>query len=345
MRRIVAVAAFSLAVALSAAYAAQEATKNEGGAPKPAIEIPRMKIDLGQMFEREKYEYKFVVRNRGNADLVIQDVKPGCGCTAASFDKVIAPGKEGVIELDVDGAKVHGEFEKQATVETNDPDHPTLTIAVAGSEIPYVNVTPDGVVYLHGHYGENIEKVLTLSSNEKDADFKVTSVTSDMDDKITYKVEPGPKKGEYTLHVNKNPKLPTMSTYGSLFVHSNSKNAPETTLQVQVMTKGSINVTPSTVNFGTVKFATKDTPGTPTTRSILVSKTTGPFKVENVTLSSASFVAALEPVVEGQQYRIQVTFTPPVKRLLNQTETAEMIIHTDDAMEPAIRVHVVARTL
>jgi len=44
---------------------------------QPAIVIPKIRHDFGEMFEQEKYEYAFVVRNTGKADLVIEDVKPG----------------------------------------------------------------------------------------------------------------------------------------------------------------------------------------------------------------------------------------------------------------------------
>jgi hypothetical protein len=33
-----------------------------------------------------EYSATFVVRNKGNADLIIEDAAPGCGCTAAKFD-------------------------------------------------------------------------------------------------------------------------------------------------------------------------------------------------------------------------------------------------------------------
>jgi hypothetical protein len=263
----------------------------------------------------------------------------------AKFDKVIPPGQEGKIEMTVDGARVHDAFTKSATVLTNDPDHPQLTITVAGWEIPYLNVSPEGTVYLHGRYGETITKMVTLTSNEDDPDFKVLGVTSNVDDKVTYRVEEGTKPGEYTLRVYKNPKLPTMSTFGSLFIHTNSKNSPTTTVQVQIMTKGSISVNPNLLNFGALKFTDANGPGTPSTKSVLASKATGTFTIKNVTVSNPEFAAVVEPVTEGQQYRIQVTFTPPARKQPGQTEAAEMIIHTDDPLEPTIRVQLVARSM
>ncbi len=47
------------------------------GDPAPSIYIPKMRHDFGKMFEQETYKYAFTVRNRGDADLLIDNVKPG----------------------------------------------------------------------------------------------------------------------------------------------------------------------------------------------------------------------------------------------------------------------------
>jgi len=312
---------------------------------RPVMEVPRLNYDFGEVFHLDSYGYAFIVRNRGNADLVIEDVKPGCGCTAAKFDKVIAPGKEGKIELVVDGNKVHGEFNKAAEVRTNDPDHPNISLSISGKEIPFVSVVPDGTVYLHGRPGEAVEKELTISSNEKDVDFKVTGVTSNIDDKIKYSYAPGPKKGEYVVKVSKNPSLPILSTYGSLIIHTTSKKAPDTTLQVHVMTKSSILLSPSVINFGDVKFSDAKGPGTTATKALTVTRTAGKLKITDVTSSNPNFTVKLETLTPDQQYKIMVKFTPPVRKQVKQTETGEMVIKTDDPQEPLLRVQLVARAM
>ena len=42
----------------------------------PEIVIEKMRFDMGEVFEAEKYEYKFLVKNTGKADLVIEKVQP-----------------------------------------------------------------------------------------------------------------------------------------------------------------------------------------------------------------------------------------------------------------------------
>lgn len=44
---------------------------------QPEIFLPQVRHEFGKVFEQEKYEHDFVVKNRGKADLVIEKVKPG----------------------------------------------------------------------------------------------------------------------------------------------------------------------------------------------------------------------------------------------------------------------------
>ena len=155
----------------------------------------------------------------------------------AKYDKVISPGQEGTIEMAIDGNKVHGKFSKAATIHCNDPDRSVMTITISGEVVPYLDVLPSTRIYLKGRYGEQVMKTVTLVSNEEGRELKITKVESNIDDKITYKVEPGDQEGEFKLKVWKNPKLPTLNTYGSLFVYTNSEYSPMKTLQVNVTTK------------------------------------------------------------------------------------------------------------
>jgi hypothetical protein len=44
---------------------------------QPLCVIEEMRHDLGEVFEQEKYSHVFKVRNSGDADLQILNVKPG----------------------------------------------------------------------------------------------------------------------------------------------------------------------------------------------------------------------------------------------------------------------------
>jgi len=321
------------------------AVAQKGAGSQPKIELREMTFDFGQVFHQEKYVHAFAVRNLGGANLEIKAVNPSCGCTTVKFDRLIAPGQTGQIELSIDGSKVHGDFDKSASVVSNDPQVPHLVIKLTGREIPYVSIQPEGTVFLQGRYGEPIEQDLSLSSNEHDLDFKVLGITSNLDDKITYVLENSTSPDTYTLKLYKNPKLPTLSTYGTVQIHTNSKQMPVSTVQVHVMTKGSISLSPTVLNYGEVAFATGSGPQTPTTKEITISRAGGKFQIRDVSITNPNYKAKVDEVTPGQQYRVQVTFTPPARTQGKQTEAGELVIHTDDPQEPSMRVQLVAHSL
>ena len=254
----------------------------------------------------------------------------------AQFDEVISPGQEGTVTLEVAGNKVHGTWRKSATVYTNDATHPRITITLSGSVIAHVSLEPDKV-YLRGMYGEPVSADVKVSSIEMKKDLKIVSVSSNVDDKMTYEVVPDAEPGQYTIKLYKNPKLPTMNTWGTLFVETNSKKTPDKSLQVNIVTRGAIIVQPSSVNFGAV--SAKSAQGVE--KDITVTKLKGEFQIRNVTFSNGAYKADVEPVEEGKKYTIKVTFHP--ETMENKSYIDEMIINTDDPQEPAIRVRLIAR--
>ena len=80
--------------------------------------------DFGKVKEGEVVEVNYRFKNSGNKPLVIQDVKPGCGCTIAEkLDKPFAPGEEGVVRAKFNSNGHPGTNEKYITVLANtNPD-------------------------------------------------------------------------------------------------------------------------------------------------------------------------------------------------------------------------------
>lgn len=256
----------------------------------------------------------------------------------AEFDHIIRPGQEGTVTLEVLGEKVTGNFNKSATVQSNDPDHPRMTISLAGHIIRYVEVEPTRV-YLRGMYGEAVSKELRVTSNEMKKDLEILDVSSNIDDKITYKVESNAEPGTYKITLFKNPKLPTLNTWGSLAVKTNSEKSPMSIVQVNVVTRGAIVCQPTTLNFGAVR-AESSLGAMGVQKEITIFKLKGEFNITDIEFSSGYYEAKIEPLEEGKKYKVTVGFHPDASR---QSYVDEMVINTDDPTEPAIRVRLLAR--
>ena len=76
--------------------------------------------DFGNVQEGEKVAHTFEVLNTGKADLLLQSVRPSCGCTSPKYDKKpIRPGKKGTIEVVFDTKGRPGKQRKTVMVVTN----------------------------------------------------------------------------------------------------------------------------------------------------------------------------------------------------------------------------------
>lgn len=86
----------------------------------PKIELDKVEHDFGTINEGEVVETEFIVKNIGNADLVIADAKGSCGCTVPQPPKEpIAPGQSAPIKVSFDSNGKPGQQSKTVTLTTN----------------------------------------------------------------------------------------------------------------------------------------------------------------------------------------------------------------------------------
>lgn len=120
-----------LAIILSAGFImAQDGKKAPKGVFKTSVH------DFGKIAESsESASFDFVVKNEGDAPLIIQRVQTTCGCTTPNYTtEPILPGKEGVIKVTYSTVGRPGAFSKKITVFSNVPDE-VYTLTIKGEVI------------------------------------------------------------------------------------------------------------------------------------------------------------------------------------------------------------------
>lgn len=87
--------------------------------------------DFGKVKEGDVLEVSFRFKNTGEKNLIISNVRPGCGCTDPKKpDEPIAPGKEGVIKAKFNSKGQHiGENVKFITVTANTKPSPITELS------------------------------------------------------------------------------------------------------------------------------------------------------------------------------------------------------------------------
>lgn len=110
-------------------------TAAESAVPQPRLMIEETVFEAGTVQPDSVIHHAFVVKNEGDAVLNIKSVRPGCGCSVAKYDKTIAPGESGKIDITVMVHKSWGgaRLSKTAWVLSDDPVSSQAKVTILAS--------------------------------------------------------------------------------------------------------------------------------------------------------------------------------------------------------------------
>jgi len=327
-------------------------------ADAPKIVINESVKDYGTVPKGDDLVWDFVAKNEGKTDLVIDQVKPSCGCTVANFDKSIKPGATGKISLKVETKNFSGPISKSATVTSNDPANPNMTLVLKAIVKPYVDILPQGYVRFSALQGEASTQSVTLVTEEK-APFKVEKVDTPADKAwLKAKISPvaekdrTPGKGDnvqYKIDITLEKDAPVGLLNEKVVAYTNVPKAPTVEITVSGLVRPVISVTPQQINFGNITSGSE-----PTTRNVIVShnkeekKDFKVTKVEILTVPAATeknakaaaykgLTSEISAIQEGSRYQVVVKTD---KDMAKGAIDANMKIYTNDKQNPMFEVSI-----
>lgn len=310
----------------------------QGAAGKPkAVAVEPIK-DVGFIAKGDMASNEFVIRNDGNAPLELREVRAACGCTVADFDKVIAPGKTGKVRVTVDTKSFNGPTAKGVTVYTNDPDAPTVELTVRADVGQFIKMKP-GYARFITVQGEAKEGkiVQTLWTPDK-SPLEITKVESPYP---FVKVRHWEAKPEERLAENADQQqwkveilLANDAPVGPLSepvkIHTNHAKQKLVQIPVSGFVRPVLAVTPPVVDMGQVNGKE------PVRFSLNVRNfATEPIKVTGIAGDVQGINAKIEPVQEGREYQVQVTFQPNAQK---GPVNGKLTLTTDSQKVPRIEV-------
>lgn len=99
----------------------------------PVFKLDSNTVDFGTVKQKASADVEFTFTNEGKSDLIIRNVKAGCGCTALMpTDSVIKPGEKGSIKAKFNSGGYKGNIYKNIFVYTNDPKHSEVMLMIKG---------------------------------------------------------------------------------------------------------------------------------------------------------------------------------------------------------------------
>jgi hypothetical protein len=154
---------FAGAQQTSAPPSTAAATTNAIG---PKIAFASQLYDFGRARSGDPVKYTYVFTNIGDAMLVLNNVQPQCGCTAAgAWTKEVEPGKTGNIPIQFNTVAYNGGVLKQVTVTCNVTTQSVVILQLKGTVFKPYEMNPQMAVFNLAPDTETASMVVTITNN------------------------------------------------------------------------------------------------------------------------------------------------------------------------------------
>lgn len=310
-------------------------TQAEGPQPKAVTVKPVQ--NLGVLPKGETGSADFEIRNEGDAELVIHEVRPACGCTIASFDKTIAPGKAGKVHAELDSTNLHGPTQKTVTVFTNDPATPTLTLTIQADVKPFLSAVPGYARFNFVRLEQDGTVTQTLWAEDGN-DFQVLEVQSPYPYMQVGFREAGEnerdengKGRQWKVDITLKRDAPVGALSDYVTIVTNHPKQRYVKLPVSGFVRPMVAVTPEVADFRELKLGEEEM----VTSMIVKTYATEPISLTGAESTVDHIKPEIVPVEEGRFYNLKLHISPDMPK---GAFTGKIRIQTDSKKQPLVEV-------
>ncbi|MBN2038191.1 MAG: DUF1573 domain-containing protein [Chitinispirillaceae bacterium] len=135
--------------------------------PKITFDTKAFNCDTAYEGKTEKVNAVFRMKNTGDAPLVIERVRPGCGCTVVKYDTLVKPGAASIIkaEVRIKGYKA-GFISKTMVVTSNAVNEKEVRLSINATIVAPIELSDHSIAF--GGYDTLKTRTVTLISRKHD---------------------------------------------------------------------------------------------------------------------------------------------------------------------------------
>jgi hypothetical protein len=313
--------------------------------PAPAVEIPavpsplgpKIKIatplyDFGRARAGDPVKYTYYFTNSGDEMLILSNVQPQCGCTAAGdWTRQVEPGQSGGIPIQFNTVNYNGPVFKQVTVTCNDKTQRTLALHLKGTvfkpldvnpQIAVLNIPPDAetgsaIVSITNHTDEP----LTLAAPESNNRSYVAKLKT---------IEPG---RSYQLEVSAVSPLPTGGTQGLISMKTSWTNPTVLNVTVYANVQPAISVIPSRIMLPPAPLSAPQTPSV-----TIQNNSTNALVLSEPSVNLPGVETQIKEMQAGRTFAALVTF--PKDFEVTPGQQVELTIKSSNPKFPLVKIPV-----
>ncbi|MDE0737932.1 MAG: DUF1573 domain-containing protein, partial [Planctomycetota bacterium] len=318
-----------------------------GNLPQSKVSSDGKTFDWGSVFQGEIVTHDFKISNPGPTPLIIEDVKPACGCTRGTWTETIAPGGTGKVSLSIRTVRLAaGKIRKTADVITK-AQGKMILVMEGEVEVAVVQEPPPAKRELIKVSGVPLEQMKIALRKGTKKTFKINNVSCPnriggrgSPPLVTLELLEFEGGSDYQLVVT--PQLPldldpdnphgfyTANIVANVTVEGKTFDLP---LNVPITIKKRIDVEPRSVLFFKKDSEKIDKPGVaPATKEILI-KSLHPahsFNITGIRVQGEHLKVRLETVAPGKEYKLAIELAKKPNATTSGKIIETILIDTDD---------------
>ncbi|HYF03058.1 MAG TPA: DUF1573 domain-containing protein, partial [Patescibacteria group bacterium] len=123
------------------------------------------------------------IKNSGNQQLKISDVKVGCGCTTTGIaKKELSPGETTTMDVSLNTGATSGAMTKSVTINSNDPLSPSKLVLLKAEVVRAIQVLPSQYITFNDLKpgSESTTKITIRNTSPNDITLSDVSTTNDL---------------------------------------------------------------------------------------------------------------------------------------------------------------------
>ena len=307
---------------------AESSTTNAG----PTIKFAELLYDFGQVDAGTLVKHEYIFTNIGNQTLVVSNVQPSCGCTTAgSWDKVVEPGKTGIVPIQFNSAGYGGAVAKSITVSCNDPTNGTTILQLKGTIWKPIDVNPGFAMFnISADIQTNETKVVRIVSNLQDP----VTISEPAWSNSAFKAELKTiKEGkEFELHVTVVPPL-TNTLSAPITMKTSSPKMPVLTVTAYAMVQPAITLNPPQITLPNGPLASETKPIV-----TIQNNSTNALVLSEPGISAEGAEVQLKEVQSNRLFSLSLNF--PAGFQIQPGHTVEATVKSSNPKFPLIKVPV-----
>lgn len=305
----------------------------------PQVSLETTEIDFGTVRQGAQVQAELSLANSGAETLVVERLEFTVPGMNARMQQKVEPGENAAIRLTWDTSRLRGTVAGHMTLFLNDPSRPSVEIALRGEVIPALEFLPRPALYFSQFKGESQSDSIVLKSNlEKPLEIRAISASSN---RFQHRVEPVEPGRRFEVAVSTRADLPPGRYRDHLVIETSDSDYPRLHVEVNILVKPDLFVTPEVVDFGTIsRNALKSAAGATDfiRQSVVINRRQGTMRITSVTTDLAALQPKVSPDGPADGFLLEVGIQP--EKLEAGSLEGSIRIETDDPAHPQLTIPV-----